>query len=190
MKRHDWSGMLTSSTYDSLYPNSTEVQSDHLTYVARVVYRQVFSAHLALWRDKYLEHVPTKDVVSVGATATESLWGLTPSKVLIVIIICLVCIDTSALVAVFVLRFKRFKGLRVPRSIGSLMPLVMGSSFAADCGDAYDMTERERHAFLVDQDRRYRLGEFAGDTGDQWGLDYDDRHPSSEIELGDMRNAV
>ncbi|CAI7650061.1 unnamed protein product [Penicillium bialowiezense] len=190
MKRHDWSGMLTSSTYDSLYPNSTEVQSDHLTYVARVVYRQVFTAHLALWRDKYLEHVPTKNVVSVDATATESLWGLTPSKVLIVIIICLVCIDTSALVAVFVLRFKRFKGLRVPRSIGSIMPLVMGSSFAADCGDAYDMTERERHAFLVDQDRRYRLGEFAGDTGDQWGLDYDDRHPSSGIELGDMRNAV
>ena len=70
------------------------------------------------------------------------------------------------------------------------MPLVMGSSFAADCGDAYDMAEKERHAFLIDQDRRYRLGEFAGETGDQWGLDYDDRHHNSGIELDELRSAV
>ncbi|KAJ5341532.1 hypothetical protein N7541_010656 [Penicillium brevicompactum] len=189
-QRHNWSGLLTSSMYDSYYPNSTDIQSDRLIYVARVVYSQVFSAHLALWRDRYLEHVSSKEVVPVLATATESLWGLTPSKVLIVIIICLVCIDTSALVVVFIVRFKRFKGLRVPRSIGSLMPLVMGSSFAADCGDAYDMAEKERHAFLIDQDRRYRLGEFAGETGDQWGLDYDDRHHNSGIELDELRSAV
>ncbi|CAG7925147.1 unnamed protein product [Penicillium olsonii] len=189
-QRHDWSGLLTSSTYDLLYPNNTEITSERLSNVARIVYRRMFSAHLALWRDKYLEHVPSKLAVPVAATAIESLWGLTPSKVLIVIIICLVCIDTSALVAVFVLRFNRFKGLRIPRSIGSLIPLVVGGSFAADCGDMYDMTEHERHALLLGQDRRYRLGEFAGETGDQWGLDYDDRHHTSEIELDDIRPAM
>ncbi|CAG8004657.1 unnamed protein product [Penicillium salamii] len=189
-QRHDWSGLLTSSTYDVLYPNSTEITSDHLTYVARTVYRRVFSAHLALWRDRYLEHVPSKQAVPVPATAIESLWGLTPSKVLIVAIICLVCVDTSALVAVFILRFNRFKGLRTPRSIGSLMPFVVGGSFATDCGDMYDLTEDERHALLLSQDRRYRLGEFAGETGDQWGLDYDDRHHPSEIELDELRSAM
>jgi hypothetical protein len=186
MHRHDWSGLLATSTYDKLYANTTEIITSHLTSVVQATFRRVFSAHLALWRDRYLEHVSAHDAVPAVATATESLWGLMPSSVLVVIIICLVCVDTAALVVVFLVRFNRYKGVRIPRSIGSLIPWVVDSSFAVDCGDAYDMSEKDRVQFLISQDHRYRLAEFAGETGDQWGLDYDDRHRTPGTELGEM----
>jgi hypothetical protein len=186
MHRHDWSGLLTTSTYDSLFPNTTKITTHHLTLVVQSVYRRVFSAHLALWRDRYLEHLPSHDAVPAKAIATESLWGLMPSSVLVVIIICLVCVDTSALLVVFLVRFRKYKGIRIPRSIGSLIPFVVDSSLAADCGNAYDLSEKERETFILTQDHRYRVGEFAGETGDQWGLDYDDRHRTPGIELGEL----
>ena len=190
MHRHDWSGLLTTSTYESSFPNTTEVTADHLTFVVQSVYRLVFSTHLALWRDRYLEHVSSHEAVPASATTTESLWGLMPSSVLVVIIICLICVDTVALVIVFLVRFNRYKGIRVPRSIGSLIPWVVDSSLAADCGDAYDMSEKERETFLLAQDHRYRLGEFARETGDQWGLDYDDRHRTPGIELDELGHTL
>jgi hypothetical protein len=186
MHRHDWSGLLATSTYDTFFPDTTDVTANHLTFVVQSTFRRVFSAHLALWRDRYLEHVSAHDAVPASATATESLWGLMPSSILVVIIICLVCVDTAALVVVFLVRFNRYKGVRIPRSIGSLIPWVVDSSLAADCGDAYDMSEKDRVVFLLTQDHRYRLGEFAGETGDQWGLDYDDRHRTPGTELGEL----
>ncbi|KAJ5698471.1 hypothetical protein N7462_000476 [Penicillium macrosclerotiorum] len=183
---HDWPGRLIAHAYNTSYPNTTDMNSKDLIKTVRYVYQNLFSTHLALWKDEYLFRLPSKSATQARGVTTETLWGLMPSNSLVVIIICLVCIDTVALTSVFILRYRRYRGPRVPRCIGSIIPWVVDSRMLDDCGDTYDMSQSEREKHLLEKDCRYRLGNFSTGNEQQLALDYDTRHSSEQIELNEL----
>lgn len=183
--RHDWSGCLTANTYAATFPHDFTLKPRHLILAVQTVYQTVFSTHLALWKDKFLERIPPHSAQTAHGDLLDSLWGFIPSTSLVVIIICLLAIDAVALMAVFALRFNRYRGPRVPRSLGSLIPWVVQSRMLSDLGDTWEMSERERERYLLEKDYKYRVGDFTAVGGPPWALDYDydDQRGDSEIEL-------
>ncbi|KAJ5166301.1 uncharacterized protein N7482_005082 [Penicillium canariense] len=185
--RYDWPGRLTANAYDTLYSKDSEMTPEHLILAVQTVYQTVFSTHLALWKETFLYHLPPHSAQPAYAKVIDSLWGFIPSTSLVVAIISLLAVDAIALMGVFIVRFNRYRGPRIPRSIGSLMPWIVQSRMMTDCGDTYDMSERERERYLIERDRRYRVGDFSTAGGQQWALDYDDRHGTLDIELHESR---
>jgi hypothetical protein len=183
--RHDWSGRLTANTYAATFPHDFTLKPRHLILAVQTVYQTVFSTHLALWKDKFLESIPPHSAQTARGDLLDSLWGFIPSTSLVVIIICLLAIDAVALMAVFALRFNRYRGPRVPRSLGSLIPWVVQSRMLSDLGDTWEMSERERERYLLEKDYKYRVGDFTAVGGPPWALDYDydDQREDSGIEL-------
>ncbi|CEJ59585.1 hypothetical protein PMG11_08204 [Penicillium brasilianum] len=185
--QHDWPGRLTANAYDMTFPDDFMLKSEHLMLSVQTVYQTVFSTHLALWKDKFLERLPTHSAQTAHGNLLDSLWGFIPSTSLVVIIICLLAIDAVALMAVFAFRFNRYRGPRVPRSIGSLIPWVVQSRMLADLGDTWEMSEREREGYLLEKDCKYKVGDFSAVGGPRWALDYDydDQRSDPGIELQD-----
>lgn len=183
--RHDWPGRLTANAYDITFPHDFTLNSRHLIGTVQTVYETVFSTHLALWKEKFLERLPTNSQQTAHGNLLDSLWGFIPSTSLVVIIICLLAIDAVALMGVFAFRFNRYRGPRVPRSIGSLIPWVVQSRMLADLGDTWEMSERERERYLLEKDCKYKVGDFSAVGGPPWALDYDydNQRSDSGIEL-------
>lgn len=183
---NDWLGPLAVHKYKTKFPGAIGVSSENVVTTIRSIYQTLFSSHLALWKEKLLCRLPPDSAIPAHGVTTDTLWGLWPSDGLVAIVICLISIDTIALIGVFLLRYKRYRGPRVPRSIGSLIPWVAESQMLADCGRMYDMSGTERDNYLREKDCRYRVGNFTANE-QQWILDYDDSHSAAQIDLTEMR---
>jgi hypothetical protein len=192
--RYDWPGRLTANSYHMAFPEDFTLKPRHLILAVQTVYQTVFSTHLALWKDKFLERLPTHSPQQAKGNLLDSIWGFIPSTSLVVIIIVLLAIDAVALMTVFFVRFNRYRGVRVPRSIGSLIPWVVQSRMLTDLGDTWGMSGRERERYLLEKDSKYRVGDFSAEGGPLWALDYDygeqhadDQGADAGIELHERR---
>jgi hypothetical protein len=187
--RNDWPGRLTANTYEMTFPNDSTLKLRHLILAVQTVYQTVFSAHLALWNKKFLVRLPSHTPQPAHGNILDRLWGFIPSTSLVVIIIFLLAIDAVALMAIFTVRFNRYRGPCVPRSIGSLIPLVVQSRILADLGNTWEMSGRERERYLLEKDCKYRVGDFSAVGGPPWALDYDydDQRADTRIELDERR---
>ncbi|GLI80839.1 hypothetical protein PoHVEF18_009198 [Penicillium ochrochloron] len=192
--RYDWPGRLTANSYHMAFPEDFTLKPGHLILAVQTVYQTVFSTHLALWKDKFLERLPTHSPQQAKGNLLDSIWGFIPSTSLVVIIIVLLAIDAVALMTVFFVRFNRYRGVRVPRSIGSLIPWVVQSRMLTDLGDTWGMSGRERERYLLEKDSKYRVGDFSAEGGPLWALDYDygeqhadDHGADAGIELHERR---
>ncbi|EPS28547.1 hypothetical protein POX_f07631 [Penicillium oxalicum] len=186
---YNWPGSLTSNSYTNKYSKDSILRPSHFISTVQGVYKTLFSTHLALWGDQYFDRLPSSSPHPARGNVVDSFWGFIPATSLVVIIICLLSIDAVALMTVFTVRFKRYRGHRVPRTLGSLIPWVVESRMLADLGATWEMSGRERDKHLLEQDRKYRVGDFSATGGPPWALDYDDDlrrddpPRDSEIEL-------
>ncbi|KAF3399832.1 hypothetical protein F1880_008188 [Penicillium rolfsii] len=188
---HDWAGRLTANSYHMASSEDFTLKPRQLILAVQTVYQTIFSTHIALWQDKFLERLPSHSPQVANGNLLDSIWGFIPSNSLVVIIIVLLAIDAVALMTVFIVRFNRYRGVRVPRSIGSLIPWVAQSRMLADLGETSGMSERERERNLLEKDCKYRVGDFSAEGGPPWALDYDygDQSADAGIQLHERRPA-
>ncbi|KAJ5484871.1 hypothetical protein N7539_004859 [Penicillium diatomitis] len=188
---HDWPGGLTSNSYTNKYPKDKSLHSTHFIPVVQAVYKTSFTTHLALWREQYFDRLPTDTRYPARGNVLDSYWGFIPVTSLVVIIVCLLSVDAVALMTVFTVRYNRYRGHRVPRTLGSLIPWVVESRMLADLEGTWEMSGSERDKYVLEQGRKYRVGDFSARGGPPWALDYDDdagpAHAvrESDIELRD-----
>jgi hypothetical protein len=177
-RHHHGSALVTSEIYEALKLQFASQDQTALLRAVKLVYQSTFSMYTSLWRDLYLDALPSEPHVNpVNATVTAATWEIPPSDTTIVIMIIILSFDFAVLIAVFWLRRKYYNGPPVPRTIGSLMPWIAHSRMLSDIRGTVNWSETERCDHLEALGRRFRFGQFDapsedGGTG-RVALDYD-----------------
>ncbi|KAF7594147.1 hypothetical protein BBP40_009996 [Aspergillus hancockii] len=131
-----------------LAPRSTSFDPEILIRAVQSAYATIFSTHLTLRRDIYLDRLAQADSAAVEGTVTHSVWGLLPSTPSIIIVIVLVSLDVLVIAGVFVTRRRRFHGPRIPKTIGSIIPWIAHSRMMDDFNGTHQWTDAERQKHL------------------------------------------
>ncbi|KAJ5984899.1 hypothetical protein N7522_012095 [Penicillium canescens] len=187
-RHHHGSALVTNEIYETSKLHFASQDQTALLGATKLVYQSTFSMHTSLWRDLYLDALPSEPRVNpVNATVTAAVWGIPPSDTTIVIMIIILSFDFAVLIAVFWLRRKYYNGPPVPRSIGSLMPWIAHSRMLSDIRGTVNWSETEQRDHLDALGRRFRYGQF-GSSGEGGGtgrvaLDYDEK--ASEDSRGE-----
>ncbi|PYH32705.1 DUF3433 domain-containing protein [Aspergillus neoniger CBS 115656] len=150
---YDWAGFLVARLYrqhEKIVPlNALELMTQ-----SQVVYQWVWSTYFTIWRNMYL--VPLDEVVSAGnATEISNTWTMVPSVPSLAMALVIIALDTLVVLVVFGTRRGRFRGPRMPRSIGAIIPWVAHSRMLGDFRNTYSWTNEQRREHLTRLDKRY-----------------------------------
>jgi hypothetical protein len=158
---YDWAGFLVAHLYRRTDPQVTSLDPQRLMELSQSVYQWVYSTYFSLWRDIYLK--PAQDPYPVAnGTVIHSTWGMVPSVPSLTIAFMIVAFDTVVVLIVFWTRRGRFKGPRVPRSIGSVIPWIAHSRMLSDFRGTYTWSSAQRRSHLEQLNKRYGFRMFLG----------------------------
>jgi hypothetical protein len=106
-----------------------------------------------------------------------------PSESSLFIAMTIIAIDTVIVLVVFGMRRGRFKGPRIPRSIGSVIPWIANSRMIDDFRGTYSWTNAQRQTHLEKLDKRYSFRLFLREDN-QWrfAVDEEPRMVSVKVE--------
>lgn len=179
---YDWAVLLTRDVYETL-GNPDFIDPSILKQAVELGYQSTYSTYLTLWRDIYFDPVPP-NTIHVNGTTTDTFYGIEPSYATIFIILVLLSIDLTVLMAVFWFRHRHYNGPQIPRSIGTLIPIISKSRMLDDIRGTADWSEAKRRKHLDQLGRKYRYGDFFLVNGEKrLALDYDQK-PSDGFDDG------
>ncbi|KAJ5083619.1 hypothetical protein N7456_013046 [Penicillium angulare] len=188
--QYDWAVLLVRQVHDT-FDDSDSLDLSLLKQAVQLGYQSTFSTYLSLWRDIYFDPI-LHNTSFIPGTTTDTFYGIEPSYTTIFIILVLLSIDLSVLMAVFWFRHRHYNGPQIPRSIGSLIPLIANSRILGDVRDTAGWTEAKRREHLDKLGRKYRYGEYTLPNGEKrLALDYDEKplyepFDEQQHELGDI----
>ncbi|KAL4882710.1 hypothetical protein BJY04DRAFT_217201 [Aspergillus karnatakaensis] len=172
---YDWAGFLVSLLYKRDVANISRLDPDRLMNLSQTVYQWVYGTYFSLWREIYL--LPLRDPpVAENATIVRSAWRMEPSISSLVIAMIVIGLDTVVVLIVFGTRRGRFKGPRIPRSIGSVIPWIANSRMIHDFDGTYGWTNAQRQTHLERLKKRYTFRTFLRDDN-QWRYAVDEEPP-------------
>ncbi|KAH8426885.1 DUF3433 domain-containing protein [Aspergillus melleus] len=180
----DWPGMLTAHAYEEVDPEFSSFDAGILINATQSVYSTIFSTYFSLWRELYLERLAESTLPALNGTRTDLYWEMTLSIPTMVIVIVIVSMDVLVMAGVFFTRRGRFRGPRIPRSIGALLPWVTHSHMMRDFRQAGRLGLSEWEGYLQEDFRRYRFGEsVCSDEVTRLTVDYDPESKKEEHEM-------
>ncbi|OQE03684.1 hypothetical protein PENSOL_c001G00175 [Penicillium solitum] len=158
---YDWAGFLVARLYEHADPDFDALDPVLLTNMTDTVYRLVYSTYFSIWRDIYLEPL-ARPVPATDATVTRVTWRMVQSAPSLSIALGIIVFDTIVVLLVFGTRRGRFRGPRMPRSIGAIIPWIAHSQMLHDFTDTHAWSSAKRHAHLVSLNKRYGFRMFMG----------------------------
>jgi hypothetical protein len=102
-----------------------------------------------------------------------------PSVPSLAIALIIIAFDTLVVMVVFGTRRGRFRGPRMPRSIGAIIPWVAHSRMLSDFGDTHSWDNSKRRDHLTALDKRYGFRMFMGPDG-RWRFAVDEEPKSPD----------
>lgn len=169
---YDWPGFLVAHLYQRTDGPVTSLDSQRLMGLSESVYQWVYSTYFSIWRDNYLERAEAPYPVSNG-TVIHKTWGMVPSVPSLTIAFTIVAFDTLVVLIVFGARRGRFKGPRVPRSIGAVIPWISHSRMLDDFRGTYAWASGRRRDHLGRLNKRYGFRMFLG-PDERWRFAVDE----------------
>ncbi|KAJ5908758.1 hypothetical protein N7495_001440 [Penicillium taxi] len=151
---YDWAGFLVARLYEREDPDFDSLEPVRLIKLSQKVYQWVYGTYFSLWRDVYLEPL-AKPIPAVDAIVIKSSWFLVSSVPLLIIGLVIIVFDTFVVLVVFGTRRGRFKGPRLPRSIGSIIPWIVHSRMLRDFEGTHSWTNTQRSDHLSTLNKRY-----------------------------------
>ncbi|CAG8891959.1 unnamed protein product [Penicillium egyptiacum] len=158
---YDWAGFLVARLYEREDPDFDALDPALLTDMTRTVYQWVYSTYFSIWRDIYLEPLD-HPVPATNATITRVTWQMVPSGPSLAVALAIIAFDAVVVLLVFGTRRGRFRGPRMPRSIGAVIPWISHSQMLHDFTNTHSWSSAERHAHIVALNKRYAFRMFMG----------------------------
>ncbi|KAE8147112.1 hypothetical protein BDV25DRAFT_161082 [Aspergillus avenaceus] len=169
---YDWAGFLVARLYKQRENGIRALDADDLIVMSERVYRWVYGTYFSLWGSIYLEPL-SNPYTATNATVYFSTWNMVPSVPSLAIALSIIALDTLVVLVVFGTRRGRFKGPRIPRSIGSVIPWISNSRMLSDFRGTYSWTSLQRRDFLARLNKRYGFRMFLSPDG-QWRFAVDE----------------
>lgn len=192
---YDWAGFLVARLYQRRENNITSLNGQDLMEVSRIVYQWVYSTYFSIWREIYLE--PLQDPYTAhNPTVIYSMWCMDPSVPSLAIALMIIAFDTLVVLLVFGTRRGRFKGPRIPRSIGAVIPWLAHSRMLNDFPGTYHWKSTDRRQHLARLNKRYAFRMFLSADGrwrfavDEEPMDRPQEQPPSDwdpAKMGDIQ---
>lgn len=176
---YDWAGFLVARLYQREDPDFDSLDPNRLTDLTQTVYQWVYSTYFSIWRDLYLEPLP-EPIQATNGTIIRSTWAMQPSVPSLAIALIIIAFDTLVVLVVFGTRRGRFRGPRMPRSIGAIIPWIAHSRMLSDFGDTHGWNNTQRRDHLTTLNKRYGFRMFMGHDG-RWrfAVDEEPKSPNS-----------
>ena len=172
---YDWAGFLVARLYQRRERNITHLNSQDLIEVSQIVYQWVYSTYFSIWREIYLQPLQDSHKAS-NSTVIYSMWRIDPSVPSLAIALMIIAFDTLVVLVVFGTRRGRFKGPRIPRSIGAVIPWLAHSRMLVDFPGTYHWTNVDRRVHLARLNKRYTFRTFLSPDG-RWRFAVDEESP-------------
>lgn len=176
---YDWAGFLVARLYQREDPDFDSLDPVRLTDLTQTVYQWVYSTYFSIWRDLYLEELDTP-IQATNGTIVRSTWAMQPSVPSLAIALIIIAFDTLVVLIVFGTRRGRFRGPRMPRSIGAIIPWIAHSRMLSDFGETHGWNNTQRREHLTALNKRYGFRMFMGHDG-RWrfAVDEEPKPPDS-----------
>ncbi|KAJ5179965.1 hypothetical protein N7492_003175 [Penicillium capsulatum] len=158
---YDWAGFLVARLYQRDDPDFDSLDVGRLTDLTQTVYQWVYSTYFSIWHDIYLEGLDGSTPAS-NATVIRSTWTMIPSGPSLAIALIIIAFDTLVVLLVFGVRRGRFRGPRMPRSLGAIVPWVAHSRMLSDFKDTHHWSNVQRREHLSSLNKRYGFRMFMG----------------------------
>lgn len=175
---YDWAGFLVARLYQREDPDFDSLDPARLTDLTQTVYQWVYSTYFSIWRDLYLEELD-EPIQATNGTIIRSTWAMKPSVPSLAIALIIIAFDTLVVLVVFGTRRGRFRGPRMPRSIGAIIPWIAHSRMLSDFGDTHSWNNSKRRDHLTALDKRYGFRMFMGHDG-RWRFAVDEEPKSAD----------
>ncbi|KAK9647553.1 hypothetical protein V6Z96_006559 [Aspergillus fumigatus] len=175
---YDWAGFLVARLYRRRDPGFMALNPDDLMDMSRIVYQWVYSTYFTIWRGIYLQPLD-KPQAAPNSTVIYDTWTMEPSIPSLAIALMIIALDTLIVLVVFGTRRGRFKGPRVPRSIGAVMPWIAHSRMLEDFRGTYFWTSIQRRIHLDRLNKRYGFRMFLNADG-HWRYAVDEEPPEDK----------
>ncbi|KAF7183669.1 hypothetical protein CNMCM7691_004019 [Aspergillus felis] len=182
---YDWAGFLVARLYRRRNPGFTSLNPDDLMDISKIVYQWVYSTYFTIWKGIYLQPLD-KPHAAPNSTVVYNTWTMVPSIPSLAIALMIIALDTLIVLIVFGARRGRFKGPRVPRSIGSVMPWIAHSRMLDDFRGTYFWTSVQRRLHLDRLNKRYGFRMFLNADG-RWRYAVDEEPPEDKA-AGEFEN--
>ncbi|OGM48354.1 hypothetical protein ABOM_003380 [Aspergillus bombycis] len=168
-----WPGSLIKLVYENENPELTTIDPDRLADATQQVYQWLFAAYFTLQKDMYLKPLP-KPITDSDAQILRTTWAVARSLSSFIVALIMVSSMAIALVLVFITRYGKFKGPRVPQSLGSVLVWLADSPILPSFYGTYDWTSAARRDYLIGLDKRYVFRKVTTSTGEQkWVIEED-----------------
>ncbi|GAB1197214.1 hypothetical protein APSETT444_006505 [Aspergillus pseudonomiae] len=169
----DWPGSLIKMLYENGNSQLTIIDPDRLADATQQVYQWLFAAYFSLQKDMYLKPLP-EPIMDNNAEIMRPTWAIARSLSSFIVALIMVSSMVIALVLVFITRYGKFKGPRVPRSLGSVLVWLTDSPILPSFYGTYDWTTAARRDYLIGLDKRYIFRMVTTPTGEQkWVIEED-----------------
>lgn len=169
---YDWAGFLVARLYQRGDSDFDSLDPVRLTDLTQTVYQWVYSTYFSIWRDLYLEPLD-EPIQATNGTIIRSTWAMQPSVPSLAIALIIIVFDTLVVLIVFGTRRGRFRGPRMPRSIGAIIPWIAHSRMLSDFGDTHGWNNTQRRDHLIALNKRYGFRMFMGHDG-RWRFAVDE----------------
>jgi hypothetical protein len=169
---YDWAGFLIARLYQRDDPDFDSLRPERMIDLTQTVYQWVYSTYFSIWREIYLSPLD-EPIAATNATVIRSTWTMVPSVPSLAIAFIIVGFDTLVVLVVFGTRRGRFRGPRMPRSIGAIIPWIAHSRMLRDFDDTHKWSSTERRIHLATLDKRYGFRMFMGSDG-RWRFAVDE----------------
>ncbi|KAJ5316522.1 hypothetical protein PENANT_c019G09522 [Penicillium antarcticum] len=182
---YDWAGFLVARLYQRDDPDFDSLNPDLLMDMTQTVFQWVYSTYFSIWRNIYLEPL-VEPIQATNATITSSTWRMVPSAPSLAIALTIIAFDTIVVLLVFWTRRGRFRGPRMPRSIGAVIPWISHSQMLNDFADTHTWSSAKRHAHLTTLNKRYGFRMFMGaDNRWRFAVDQEPETKPPDAPTGD-----
>lgn len=169
---YDWAGFLVARLYQRDVSEFESLDTDRMILLTRKVYEWVYSTYFSIWRDIYLDPLDSPLPVA-NATVIRSTWCMVPSAPSLAIALMIIGFDTLVVLVVFGTRRGRFRGPRMPRSIGAVIPWIAHSRMLRDFDNTHGWSNTQRRTHLATMNKRYGFRMFMGHDG-RWRFAVDE----------------
>ncbi|KAE8163701.1 hypothetical protein BDV40DRAFT_262371 [Aspergillus tamarii] len=169
----NWPRFLIQLVYQTMNPELTTIDPDRLIDATKQVYQWLFAAYFTLQKDMCLKPLP-KPITDNDAQIIRPTWSIVRSLPSFIVALIMVSSMVIALVLVFITRYGKFKGPRVPQSLGSVLVWLVNSPILPSFYGTYDWTSAARRDYLVGLDKRYAFRMVTTPAGEQkWVIEED-----------------
>ncbi|KAJ5637797.1 hypothetical protein N7490_007676 [Penicillium lividum] len=177
---YDWAGFLVARLYQREDPDFDSLQPARLIHLTRHVYQWVYSTYFSIWRDVYLEPLQ-HPVAAMHANIIQSTWAMVPSMPSLILVLSIIGFDTLVVLLVFGTRRGQFRGPRMPRSIGAIIPWLAHSHMLNDFKTTHTWTNSKRRHHLATLNKRYGFRMFMNPDG-RWRFSVEEESPSKSSD--------